>query len=425
MLNRIHHFTKTLLAKEIYGFISPSVNFNTNELDCIRTLIKQPDEMIVATYEAELAAFIGTGQVITFGAGRMAFYALLKQWNIGIGDEVMLTGFTCAVMANAVLRLGATPVYVDIDPNTLGPSVDSINNLISDKTKVIVAQHSFGIPCHIDKICEIARRKKIYLVEDCALSLGSTYKGKQVGTWGDAAIFSTDHTKPLNTLIGGFVYTEVEELVETLKAFRRLCSEFKRTHVELIVNQYNIEHKIEEINHKKYVVDGYINTLLRKLNFPTKKMPYLQHESSSSYYNNNDYPYPAKLHPVLAFIGMKSLKEYKESIYIRKEWLSKLLKIINKEEIPSMYFNSNADIIPLRLAYLLKNKKREEFDFIDDCIWFKQPIVATNEALGFFGYTEGGCPMSESIGRRIMNLPIILERRKQDDFLIKIKKIYK
>ena len=79
-------------------------------------------------------------------------------------------------MANAVLRTGATPIYVDIDKDTLGMSAESLVSKITNRTKVVVAQHSFGIPCKIDKIKEIAKSHSCYLVEDCALTFGSKYK---------------------------------------------------------------------------------------------------------------------------------------------------------------------------------------------------------------------------------------------------------
>lgn len=162
-----------------------------------------------------------------------------------------------------------------------------------------------------------------------------------------------------------------------------------------------------------------------KLNINKIETPYLLYECFSNNYNNADYPYPAKMHPVLAYIGSKSLMQYIDSIPKRKEWLYKLLKIIEDEQIPKMYFNTEADIVPLRLAYILKFKSREQFKFIDDWIWFKQPIVATQEKLERFGYYEGMCPISEMIGNKIMNLPILTDCKQQEIFLIKIKEIYK
>ena len=110
-------------------------------------------------------------------------------------------------MVNAILRCGATPVYSDIDSNTFGSSSHSIKECLTIRTKMVVAQHSFGIPCEIDLISDICKKKSVFLLEDCALALGSKLHNINVGTFGDAALFSTDHSKPLNTITGGLIYT--------------------------------------------------------------------------------------------------------------------------------------------------------------------------------------------------------------------------
>lgn len=425
MIKNFSKLFKAVTADEIFGFITPSVCLKSEDMLIIDELLSGCKNDYVEEFEQSLSNFIGLGQVITFGSGRMAFYSLMKEWNIGKGDEVILTGFTCAVMVNAVLRIGAKPVFADIDKDTLGLSVHSLERAISQRTKLIVAQHSFGIPCEIDAICKLAKEKGIYVVEDCAITLGSVYKKRMLGTWGDAAIFSTDHTKPINTLIGGYLYTENQELAARIRIFRNSCEDITKEHAMSAVKQYIFENKIEHKKHKCYVLWIYMNAICQKLHLPIRKLPYLQHESSSSCFANTDYPYPARLHPAFAYIGIKSLEQYKESIQIRREWLKELLEIIKNEDIPQMYFNPDADIVPLRLAYVLKKNNRDRFTFIDDWVWFKQPIVATSESLDNFGYYEGACPTSEQVGKHIMNLPMVMIKDQQEKFLRKLKKIYR
>lgn len=424
MIKKILKLIKSFTADEIFGFITPSVSLESKDIRIIDELLYGCQNDYVEQFEESLAKFIGPGQVVTFGAGRMAFFSLMKEWNIGKDDEVILTGFTCAVMVNAVLRIGAKPVFVDIDKDTLGLSVHSLKSAISQRTRLIVAQHSFGIPCEIDAICKLAKENGIYVIEDCAITLGSVYKRRMLGTWGDAAIFSSDHTKPINTLIGGYLYTENKDLAERVRIFRNSCEDITKEHAMSAVNQYIYENKIEQNKHKRYVLWNYMNAIRQKIHIPIKKLPYLQHESSSSCYRNSDYPYPAKLHPALAYIGIKSLNQYKESIPVRKQLLKELIEIIKDEDIPKMYFDPDADIVPLRLAYMLRNKDRDRFNFIDDWVWFKQPIVATSESLDHFGYYKGTCHTSEQVGERIMNLPMIIDKDKQIQFLSYLKKMY-
>ena len=142
----------------------------------------------------------------------MGFFVLMKVLGIGSGDEVVLCGSTCSVMPNAILKVGAKPVYSDVDKNTFGSCPRSIEACITPNTKLVVAQHSFGIPCDIDVIEKFCKDNGIFLVEDCALALGSKLREKNVGTFGDAAIFSTDHSKPINTIIGGLYILKIAQL---------------------------------------------------------------------------------------------------------------------------------------------------------------------------------------------------------------------
>ena len=119
-------------------------------------------------------------------------------------------------MVNAVLRVGAEPIFSDIDEETFGSSSISIAHCITTNTRMIVAQHSFGIPCNIEAISSLAKREGIFLLEDCALTLGSKVNRSIVGNFGDAALFSTDHSKPLNTLTGGLVYSLNKNLIDQL-----------------------------------------------------------------------------------------------------------------------------------------------------------------------------------------------------------------
>lgn len=423
MKEKIRKVARLLTTPQIYSFISPSIDIASDVTE-YWDAIQSPDENIVKEYETQLSRFLGGGDVVTFASGRMSFYALLESWGIKQGDEVALTGFTCAVMANAVLRVGAIPIYVDIDKDTLGMSPKSLTAKISSRTKVIVAQHSFGIPCEIEKIKEIAELHGCFLVEDCALSLGSKYKGTILGNFGDAAIFSTDHTKPLNTLIGGFVYTKRKDVAHEVRKIHDEASNLSAKHQQLILRQYSKEHQIETSNHKLYILHNYWNALKKKLHIDSAVSPFLLNDASSVISENAFYHYPAKLPPVLAKLGINVLSEYEKSIDARKAWKDKVLAVLkDKENLPSAYYDENSDIIPLRIAYV-SNRPLFDFGYIDDWIWFKTPIVATLEPLENFGYHTGMCPISEKVGQNIMNIPVLLQSSKQEKFLKTLNKTY-
>jgi len=411
-IQRIAFYMKLLLRKQFFGFINGHDYLTDVHRKKIYSLIESPDYHWLSKYEDELSLTLGGGKVITYAAGRMAFYSILRTLNLKKNDEIILTGFTCSVMVNAVKRIGAIPVFSDIDPDTFGSSPKEISKLITSHTKVIVAQHSFGIPCEIDKIQEIARNNKIFLIEDCALSFLSKFKGITLGNWGDAAIFSSDHSKPLNTLIGGFAYTNNLILYEKLKISLELIGEVSQKQQYKIYKQICFENKYSDSRKYKYLklsqlIDGIYIKINKNDNCPT----FLVEDSCSKPRINLLYPYPSKFPSFLAYLGLLELNKYIETIDERRLLLQNLIiEISNKNIIPLSYSNINNYIIPLRFAFCSESKlyHKEISKFIDkDWFWFKKPIEATSEDLSAFGYKQGSCPVAEKIGKTIINIPCI------------------
>ncbi len=149
---------------------------------------------------------------LCFFRGRVALYTALQAMGIKPGDEVLLPGYTCIVVPNAVKYLGAVPVFVDIDLETYNIAPDLIEPRITPRTKVIIAQHTYGLPADMGQIADIARRHKLYLIEDCCHAVGSSYKGREVGAFGDVAFFSSQWSKPLTTGLGGWAIVNNQQL---------------------------------------------------------------------------------------------------------------------------------------------------------------------------------------------------------------------
>ena len=136
-------------------------------------------------------------------SGRSALYLILQAFGIGKGDEVIVQSLTCVAVPNAVLLVGATPIYADIDTRyNIDP--ESIISHITKKTKAIIIQNSFGIPAQFEKIRRIAKEHKIFLIEDCAHSLGGKYDtGEMIGSVADASFFSFGRDKIVSSVFGG------------------------------------------------------------------------------------------------------------------------------------------------------------------------------------------------------------------------------
>lgn len=145
-----------------------------------------------------------SGRRFSFFKGRVALYALLMAMDVRRGDEVIIPGFTCVVVPNAVKYLGATPVYADIDPRTCNVDPACLEAAITGRTKAVIAQHTFGIPADMERIMRIARSHDLFVIEDACHAIGSRYKGTETGAFGDAAFYSSQWSKPVTTGLGGW-----------------------------------------------------------------------------------------------------------------------------------------------------------------------------------------------------------------------------
>ncbi len=158
------------------------------------------------------------GKIYFHYKGRVSLYALLKAMDVGAGDEIIVPAFTCVVVPNPIIYAGAKPVYVDIDPDTYNLNVDKLEAAITDKTKVIVCQNTYGLSSNVEKMLSIASRHKLFTIEDCTHGFGGTYEGKPNGSYCDASFFSTQWNKPFSSGVGGFAMVNNPGLVEKMDA---------------------------------------------------------------------------------------------------------------------------------------------------------------------------------------------------------------
>jgi len=177
----------------------------------------------VESYEHSFAAKVGVRHAISFAAGRVGLYGILRCLDIGPGDEVLVPVPTHVVVANAVRYTGARPVYVDCDLSNYCIDLEQAEERLTSRTRALLVQHTFGIPVDMEKARALADGYGVHLIEDCVHALGSTFSGRQVGTFGRAAVFSTEETKTVSTTMGGMVATDDDQLASQLYAFQRQC----------------------------------------------------------------------------------------------------------------------------------------------------------------------------------------------------------
>lgn len=172
----------------------------------------------VEKFQQNLSNYLGNKYSIGVNSGTDALILSLKALNIKENDEVILPSHTATATASAVVSVGATPVFADIDESTFNIDPMDLEKKISPKTKAIIMVHLYGHPCEISKITEIASRKKIHLIEDCAQSFGAKFNHKPTGSFGILSCFSFYPTKNLGAIgDAGAISTNNKELFEKIK----------------------------------------------------------------------------------------------------------------------------------------------------------------------------------------------------------------
>jgi dTDP-4-amino-4,6-dideoxygalactose transaminase len=172
-------------------------------------------------FEAAFAAYCGAGYAVGVGSGTEALHLALVACGIRPGDEVITVSHTCVPTVSAVSFAGARPAFVDIDPETYTMDPGSIEEHITPRTKAILPVHLYGQCADMDPILDMAQRRGLRVIEDCAQAHGALYKGRTAGTMGDAGCYSFYPTKNLGAFgDGGMVVTSDRDLAERLKALR-------------------------------------------------------------------------------------------------------------------------------------------------------------------------------------------------------------
>lgn len=175
---------------------------------------------VVRAFEEAFAELCGVRYAIATSSGTTALHVALLAHGIGAGDEVVTTPFTFIATANAVLYVGAKPVFVDIDPVTYNLDSGRIERAVTARTRAILPVHLFGLPADMGPICEIAERHGLAIVEDACQAHGATYRGRPVGSFGTSC-FSFYPTKNMTSAEGGMITTDDAEVAQRCRDIRQ------------------------------------------------------------------------------------------------------------------------------------------------------------------------------------------------------------
>jgi perosamine synthetase len=353
----------------------------------------------ITRYEQQFAATCGVRQAFSFASGRMALYALLEAYGIGPGDEVITPAFTCVVVANAILYRGAHPVYVDIQPRTYNLDPGKLDASITPRTRAIIAQHTFGLVCDVDAISQMAKERNILVLEDAAHALGASYDHQSVGALGNAAYFSTDHTKITGTGTGGMITTNDEELIAKLYANHQIMHYLSFAHIRLLLVAFVAEALL--FHPRLFVVGRKLYATLWRLGC---SRAFFMDELSLA--KPSAYPYPALLGNAQALIGLSQLANLSSNIAHRRQLAAAYEAYVKAYSgLLEPGFTNHAF---LRYTFLVRNRKAW-IDYLSDVlepdIWFTSVTHGRADNLHLVGYQPGSCPMAEQAASDCINLP--------------------
>jgi len=329
----------------------------------------------IKDFEEEIRKFVGTKYALTFNSGTSALHALLKVFNIGKKDEVIVPSFTFIATANAPLFVNAKPVFSDIEEETFGLDASDVEKKITSNTKAIMPIHYGGCPCRdIKKIKRIAKEKDIFLFEDAAQSLGASINDKKVGSFGDAAMFSLCQDKMITTGEGGIIVTNSKEHYEKLKLLR--------SHGRAETSDYFSSNEIMD-----YISLGY--------NF---RMPTMN-----------------------AALGLSQIKKIDKIINMRRKKadlynkrLSKINDVVYLNP-PEGFFNVYQKypiILDKKLRDKLKKHLGEKGVFTKS--YFGEPVHLTKFYKEKYGYKKGFLKVTEKTADKILNIPIYPSLKEED-----------
>lgn len=320
----------------------------------------------VVEIETDIANYCQTKHAVGVSSGTDALILALMALGIGKGDEVITTPFTFFATAGSIYRVGATPVFVDIDPDTYLINPDLIEEKITAKTKAIMPVHLFGQMCDMDQIMTIAKKHNLYVIEDAAQAVGSEYKGKRAGSIGDVGCFSFFPSKNLGACgDGGIITTQSAELNQKLVTMRVHGAENKYFHQTVGGN-----FRLDPIQAAVLVVK------LKHLEEQHKNR-----QKNAAYYNEKLTQNVIK--PKVSDGNRMIYNQYT----IRTEKRDALQEALSNKKI------GNAVYYPLSLH-------------VQEC--FKD-----------LGYKEGDCPESEKASKEVLSIPIYSELTDdQKDYVI-------
>lgn len=344
---------------------------------------------------------IGSGDTFAFSTARGALAAALKAAGIGSGDEVVLSAFTCLAVPTAVLAAKATPVYADIEIPSLNVTASTMIAAMGPKVRAVVIQHTLGAAAEVADVVRAARERSILVIEDCALSVGTRYRGYPTGSQADAAIYSMELSKTLSAGWGGLLVVQTSGLSKRINDFyatvpRKHPWIVLRDIIQIIVSSLSYDRRLFAVG--RYIVAAAFRMRLFRGSTPSNELR-----------GRPAYDFIAKLSGAqisLATAQWRRLEEVASRSRKSTELFSKSLAQVGFEPL-GVADQVNFAVSP-RTSFLVSDPARAVSWFAANGIelgrWFDGPLTPTPED-DAFNFSAKRYPNASFVAQHIVNLP--------------------
>lgn len=394
-------FTKKIAMRNFW--LSPNTekdDLRLAEKTFLSYLVGKVEKNAEKKFKESLAKMLGVPerQLFLFNSGRAAFYTLLQVLKI---KKVALQAYTCNAAVNPIFWSQAKPVYVDIDESL---------NLDPEKLKktaglrAVVVQHTFGIPAQVDKVKKFCQKNKLFLIEDCAHSLGGKYQGRMLGRWGDFAFFSFGRDKVISSVYGGALLVNNKKYLTAIRQNYRQLSFPSRC--------WTRQQLLHPVLMKRLIIPLYnfysIGKIILYLSLKCGVLSWAV--SSKEKEGKKPVYFPARLPSPLAALALKQLKKI-NLLNRHRRRLARLYRRLLAGEKGVVFQKLFPGSLPVYLRFGIKTERAEEIQrrlrkkkvFLDR--WLTQAIGPRGTVLRLMGYKRGSCPRAEELAEKELQFP--------------------
>jgi len=397
--------------------ISLSPNVQKDDLHLALNLLVRPwlwkNGKAATELEKSFKNYLGVRYAFSFNSGRSAFFAILKSLELERGSEVLLQAFTCNAVPNPILWADLEPIYIDCNTDDYNMSASDLEAKIRLNSKVVVVQHTFGLPANMDAIRAVCAKYDLILIEDCAHSLGAEYNGIKVGSRSKAAFFSFSRDKIISSVYGGMAVTNDENIAKKLEQLQKefgkpsLCWTMQQILHPILLSYFILPiYNFLDLGKIFLILSQWTHVLSKAVSWKEKRGL------------RPDY-FPKALPNALAMMAMNQLGK---------------IDLLNfqRQKVADYYYEKLKDCgftLPKQfegrknvfLRFTMKHQQAHDIIYnawhkqnilLGD--WYTTPIAPFDTKVEEIKYKPGSCPNAEFLAKRTLNLPTHINISQKD-----------